>query len=182
VKITEGLQFIQNVISQSENPQIWADLGCGAGLFTIALAELLPKGSKIYAVDKVSQFFPSHTEKGVYIQFIKADIENVELDLPKLDGIIMANVLHYVKHQSKMIIGLEKYFEEEKQFILIEYDHSISNQWVPYPIPFSALNKLFPVDTYHIQKIHERPSIYGQGNMYSAFITTKSKNHDTKNY
>ena len=30
----------------------WADLGAGAGAFTLALADLLPPGSLIYAIDK----------------------------------------------------------------------------------------------------------------------------------
>ena len=33
-------------------PGTWADLGAGAGAFTLALAELLPAGSAIYAIDR----------------------------------------------------------------------------------------------------------------------------------
>jgi precorrin-6B methylase 2 len=33
-------------------PQTWADLGCGAGAFTLALASLLPAGSTIHAMDR----------------------------------------------------------------------------------------------------------------------------------
>ena len=33
-------------------PGTWADLGAGSGAFTLALADLLPPGSLIYAVDK----------------------------------------------------------------------------------------------------------------------------------
>ena len=31
---------------------VWADLGSGAGAFTLALAELVGPGAEIYAVDK----------------------------------------------------------------------------------------------------------------------------------
>ena len=35
-----------------EDAGIWADLGSGEGAFTLALADLLPSGSKIYSIDK----------------------------------------------------------------------------------------------------------------------------------
>lgn len=174
MRIAEAVQFIQNAFFTSENPQIWADLGCGNGVFTFALAQLLPAGSTIYAVDRVSQKFSAQIENGVNIHFIKADIEKSELHLPKLNGIIVANALHYVKKQSSKIIQLEEHFEQNKKFIIIEYDSTFSNQWVPYPIPFSTLKQLFPSDKYEITKIAERSSIYGQGNMYCALITTKN--------
>lgn len=174
MKVHEAKIFIQNAFATSENPQIWADLGCGNGVFTFALAQLLPAGSTIYAVDRVSQQFPAQTENGVNIHFIKADIEKSELHLPKLNGIIVANALHYVKKQSTIITQLEGYFEQKKKFIIIEYDSTLSNQWVPYPIPFSTLKQLFPSGKYEITKIAERSSIYGQGNMYCALITTKN--------
>ena len=40
-----------NSISQTE-PEVWAELGCGSGTFTNALASILIFGSIIYAVDK----------------------------------------------------------------------------------------------------------------------------------
>ena len=36
----------------STRPGTWADLGCGDGVFTLLLAELLPPGSNVYAVDR----------------------------------------------------------------------------------------------------------------------------------
>jgi ubiquinone/menaquinone biosynthesis C-methylase UbiE len=32
-------------------PQTWADLGCGDGIFTVALASLLPGGSVVHGMD-----------------------------------------------------------------------------------------------------------------------------------
>lgn len=174
MQIFDAINLIKNAIPTSNQPLIWADLGCGSGVFTLALSHLLPKGSTIYAIDKTFQQLPPKTENGVHIQFIRADIEKSELAVPLLDGILMANALHYVKNQSQTIVKLEKLFTGKKQFILIEYDSSLSNRWVPYPIPFADLKKLFPSDTYECTKIGERSSIYGQGNLYCALLTTKS--------
>ncbi|MGN0003797.1 MAG: class I SAM-dependent methyltransferase [Sphingobacterium composti] len=174
MEIAECVYFIKKAISISEKTQTWADLGCGSGVFTLSLARLLPAGSIIYAIDKVSQQIPDQTHNGVHIYFIKSDIAYLDLNVSNLDGIIMANALHYMENQYEVVCRLGKLFKEKKQFILIEYDTSISNQWVPYPIPFSNLNKLFPADKYDINKKAERKSIYEQNNMYCALITTKN--------
>ena len=68
--------------------QRWADLDCGSGTFTRALASLLPAGSKVIAVDKVFQNLPD---------FINANFTTDDLQLGHLDGILMANSLHGVK-------------------------------------------------------------------------------------
>jgi hypothetical protein len=52
-------------------------------------------------------------------------------------------------------------------FIVIEYETTRANQWVPYPLPFAALQQLFVNAGYkHIQKTGERKSLYQSGTMY----------------
>lgn len=83
---------------------VWADLGSGWGAFTLALADLLGPGAAIYSVDKdrgglreqekaLQSRFPDTT-----VHYIAADFTR-PLDLPPLDGIVMANSLHYQRHK-----------------------------------------------------------------------------------
>lgn len=171
MKQQEAINLIEKAIPHSDKPQIWADLGCGSGTFTNALARLLPSGSHIYAVDGQSQNFPKVIGNNVSIDFIKADFEKFDFDFSNLDGILMTNSLHYVKDKRLLIGRLEKYLSENKKFVIVEYDTTASNQWVPYPINFFKLKELFIELGYSkIIKLDERQSIFGQGNLYSVII------------
>src|SRR4051812_20971453 len=104
MELSQAIQLIDHPRLAQQNKALWADLGCGSGLFTYALANLLPNGSRIYALDKtdisLSQHGkPSHT----VIEPIQADFLTQALKLPLLDGMLMANSLHYVPDQPRCI-------------------------------------------------------------------------------
>lgn len=161
MKSADALALIRNGVSGGRL-QRWADLGCGSGTFTLALQSLLAQGSRITAVDKDTQQLPVH--------FIKADFEKSELPLAGLDGILMANSIHYVRDKNKLIKKLETYFAEKPAFVIVEYDTTRSNPWVPYPVNYQNLADLFTGLGYgNISKLAEIPSRFG-GRMYSALI------------
>ena len=166
-----AINLIKDAIPPSPQPQSWVDLGCGTGVFTNALANLLPSESQIFAVDAQSQNFPNTMGNNVSIDFIKSDFEKSDFDFTNLDGILMANSLHFIKDKTALIARLEKYLNENKKFIIVEYDTKIANQWVPFPVCFSDLKALFMQYNYtKIEKISEQKSIFGQGNLYAANI------------
>ena len=82
-------------------PTVWADLGCGSGVFTLALAGLLAAGSSIHAVDRdsVALLGLPATHDGVRITTHVADMTMSRV-VPDLDGIIMANSMHYVMRKT----------------------------------------------------------------------------------
>jgi ubiquinone/menaquinone biosynthesis C-methylase UbiE len=47
----DAIALIDHPILRAAPPTHWADLGCGSGTFTLALATLLPPGSTIEAID-----------------------------------------------------------------------------------------------------------------------------------
>jgi ubiquinone/menaquinone biosynthesis C-methylase UbiE len=160
----EAVSFIQKAII-SEKAQRWADLGCGSGTFTKALAALLPPGSHITAIDRDRQHFDLPQ-----IEFVRADIEQ-ELALSGLDGILIANALHYVKDKAALITKLQPMFGDSFRFVIIEYDTEQPNAWVPFPITFERLRVLFERLGYRrIIKLAERPSVYRSSGMYCALI------------
>ena len=162
----EAVSFIQNTVRASV-PENWADLGCGSGTFTRALIGLLPEGSHITAVDR------EHKQLNIPgVDFVKADFEKNELGLAGLDGILLANSIHYMPNKKPLIRKLEILFAGSPRFLIIEYDTDNSNPWVPYPISFHQLQTLFRDLGYeHISKLNERPSAYNSGLMYCALIT-----------
>lgn len=154
--------------------QRWVDLGCGGGVFTVALSNILPRGSTIIAVDKNAQELPQISGNHVSVKFIQADFETNLPQMYPLDGIMMANSLHYVRHKEKFIEKLLPLFEKNKNFIVVEYDTDKPiDPWVPFPVNFEQLTKLFHSFNYNsIDKIGTVNSLYG-GKMYLARITQK---------
>ncbi len=166
--ISEAAKLIQPGVPIATPNAMWADLGCGSGTFTNALATLLGVDSRIYAVDKVDQTIEPQSSK-VKIDFVQLDFVNDVLPVTNLDGILMANALHYVKDKDVFIKKLTKHLKSAGQFIIVEYDTEQSNQWVPYPISFTSLQKAFsPAGFNDIKKIGERRSVYRAGKMYAA--------------
>ena len=172
MELQQAVSLIKNSHITGATPQVWADLGCGEGLFTRALASLLAPGSTIYAVDqnkKALQHLPQG--EGVLIKPIQANFVNDPLPFTKLNGILMANALHFVPNQKTFIKKLEGYVADKYSLVMVEYDTDTPNQWVPYPLSFEALQKLFRQSGYTtFEKIHEQPSLYGRANIYSVII------------
>ncbi len=120
---------------------IWADLGAGWGAFTLALADLLGPGGTIYAVDRdraalrdgeqvVRARFPATTLHPQTADFTRP------LDLPLLDGIVMANALHFVRDKAPLLAQISGLLRPGGRFILVEYDADRGNLWVPHPLAY----------------------------------------------
>jgi len=117
-------------------------LGCGAGVFTLALAELLPSSNLVIGVDRNYQNLPKQSTNGVSISFLQADFSD-NLLMENVDGILLANALHYISEQEKLIHHLAKLKKNQPNFLFIEYDTNSSNRWVPYPVSWLRLQSLF---------------------------------------
>jgi ubiquinone/menaquinone biosynthesis C-methylase UbiE len=159
----------------STEPATWADLGCGDGTFTLALASLLPAGSTIHAVDQDAATLRGLPDEfhGSRIVHHHADFTQQPWPFSDLDGILMANSLHYVRHQSAFIRKCASQFRAHHQFLIVEYDLRRGNPWVPYPIEQKAARELFRDLGYTaLSLLGTRPSRYQRGSLYSLLATT----------
>ncbi|WP_138480604.1 class I SAM-dependent methyltransferase [Dyadobacter bucti] len=174
--IKEAVALISKGVYGAGKPQKWVDLGCGSGTFTRALADILPYESQILAVDQSIQHLEKTMGNSVSVDFLHADFERTDLGLLNLDGILLANSLHYVKDKKALVSRLEKYLSTDKRFLIVEYDSLSANQWVPYPIDFIRLKELFTQLNYNkVVKLSEQKSVYGRGNIYAASILPTSQ-------
>jgi len=153
--------------------QEWADLGCGTGTFTLALAMLLRPESIIHAIDSNASSLKkiSSSYHSIKIEKQKIDFVTENLHLKNIDGILMANSLHYVRDKKSFLKKLLETIRENGSFLIVEYDTEIPvSTWVPYPINFLSLKELFMNAGYkNIIRLNERKSVYGPM-MYSAMI------------
>ena len=163
-------------LTTSPRPAIWADLGCGDGTFTLALASLLPAGSTIYAVDHDAatlRVLPGESH-GSRISTQRADFTQQPWPFTDLDGILMANSLHYLRHQSAFIRKSASQLRAHHQFLIVEYDLRRGNPWVPYPLDQGAARQLFKDLGYtSLSLLGTRPSRYQRGSLYSLLAATR---------
>jgi len=153
-------------------PMTWADLGCGDGAFTLALADLLASGSVIYAMDvdeSALRRVPS-AYSGVRISTHHGDFMKQPWPFMDLDGILMANSLHYVENQAVFIRACESQMKLRRRFLIVEYDTSEANRWVPYPISLTTLTTLFGSAGYSVRMLRSRPSLYRRAPLYAVVI------------
>lgn len=88
-----------------------------------------------------------------------------------LDGMLIANALHYCKDAKAVLqqcMRLQK--QGREQFLIIEYDSTGANRWVPYPLPFNRLKTILASLGFdRIEKLSERPSLFRRENLYSVY-------------
>ena len=129
---------------------LWADLGAGSGAFTLALRELLGSGGVVYAVDKDRRSLDSlaraYTARFGELQdlhLVHADFTR-SLDLPPLDGAVMANALHFFKDKEKVLRHVRTFLKPGGALLTVEYNVDSGNLWVPHPLTFETYRELAP--------------------------------------
>ena len=125
----------------------WADLGSGAGAFTLALADLIGPEGVIYSVDRdhralaEQQAIMQKRFRSLEVHCVTADFTR-PLALPPMDGVVMANSLHYHKQKAPIIQAVRRLLRTGARLILVEYNVDRGNPWVPYPISYPAWEAL----------------------------------------
>jgi SAM-dependent methyltransferase len=186
--------------------QVWADLGCGDGTFTVALASLLPAGSTVHAIDKDTRalariparqgdvaimvhdrdfigipggFAPAapptrslvgpHDPHSVRAARSRDSLAGWPFD--DLQGVLMANSLHYVREQAAFLRGVDAALRR-RRMLLVEYDITRGNVWVPYPIGQAAAVELFRSIGYGVATpLGRRRSVFRRGEIYGLLLT-----------
>jgi Methyltransferase domain len=165
--IAEAVELVRvDSLSESQT-QTWCDLGCGTGIFTLALATLLPPGSVIHAFDKNEKSLTEIPDQYQGVRILKkvVNLRTTDLSLPVSDGVLMANLLHYIENQAAFV---ERIRVQTEQLLIVEYDHRPRSVWIPHPVGFSALQSLLLEQGFtEVAKLRTRPSRFG-GELYSA--------------
>ncbi len=172
MELTTAINLIQEGVERTSGSQRWADLGAGTGLFTRALASRLVAGSHIVAIDK-----NVHAPNAMAWNFSNVTLEITATDFESLDwagnldGILMSNSLHFVRDQLNFLTKVREKLAPKGRMIIVEYDLSGANTWVPFPLDFERLTRVatkagFGVST----RLTETPSMFQHGSIYSALL------------
>jgi ubiquinone/menaquinone biosynthesis C-methylase UbiE len=152
---------------------VWADLGCGTGTFTRALTTLLPQSALVHAIDADASALrslpPQH--EGRAIQKYIGDFTQLPWPFGDVDGVLLANSLHYVRDQARFITDAARHVNG-RQFLIVEYDTRRASPWVPYPLDRSSLEELFRACGFtSLTWLGTRRSIYRRAPLYGALIS-----------
>jgi trans-aconitate methyltransferase len=154
-------------------PQVWADLGCGDGTFTTALASLLPAGSTVHAIDKDTRALsrlPARLGDSAIVAHA-GDFTVLPWPFDAPDGVLMANSLHYVRAQAAFLRGVDGALGR-RRMLLVEYDITRGNAWVPYPLNQASAAELFRSVGYGVATTLGRTrSQYRRGEIYGLLLT-----------
>lgn len=119
----------------------WADLGSGRGAFTLALAEILGVKGSIVSVDKDGGAL-AEQRKSMQARFPEAQVYYRTADfgeglgLPPLDGVVMANSLHYFRSKDRIVTHVRSMLKPGGHLIIVEYNVEHGNYAVPHPISY----------------------------------------------
>ena len=152
---------------------VWADFGSGTGAFTLALADLIGPMGVIHSIEQdrsalaqqersLRASFPNSV-----VYYCVADFTN-PIDLAALDGIVMANALHFHRAKEPIVQLLKSYLRPQGRFILVEYNIEQGNSAVPYPVSYPMWEELAQRCGFtHTQLLKTRPSRFLK-EIYSA--------------
>ena len=170
VNTAEAVSLIETAIPRGT--ATWADIGAGDGTFTRALSKLLGPNARIYAVDRDARALASLRQwaarDGANVIPVEADFTR-PLQLPEqLDGLLVANALHFVRDADVVLARLAALVRPGGRVVIVEYDRRAASRWVPFPIAADRLPALAESAALSTPAITAtRPSAFG-GMLYVA--------------
>ncbi|HLJ80324.1 MAG TPA: class I SAM-dependent methyltransferase [Ktedonobacterales bacterium] len=129
---------------------VWAVISSDAGAFTLALYGIVGPSAELYVVDKSERALGKQRRElarrapTAHIHYVRADFTQ-PWELPPLDGIVLANMLHGVKleRQQEVLRHMHDALKpEEGRFILVDHEASKGSWRVPYPINYESFEYL----------------------------------------
>ena len=167
---------------QAGHAQVWADFGSGRGAFTLALAALLPQSAAIYSIDRDRRAL-EHQESRLRARFpdrpvtyLPADFTR-PLELPPLDGIVMANALHFQRNKGPVLNFIKRCLRPTGRLILVEYNVDRGNHWVPYPLSYPSWEKLAQQNGFWPTRLLAVKPSHFLGQFYSALSLVSTPTH-----
>ncbi len=142
----------------------WADLGAGEGAFTLALADLAGPDAQIIAVDKDARALRALSGR---FETRVADFTR-PLNLQDLDGLVMANSLHYVRDKEPVLRAVRAMLRPGGRLIVVEYGADRGNPWVPYPFSYARWETIAARSGFKNTRLLKTVPSRWLGSIYSA--------------
>lgn len=176
----DHVRLVRKGVVAANEIGVWADLGAGSGAFTLALAELLPSGSTIHAIDRDASDLDELAERYARLEHRTPGRPRLErrvadfttdLGLTDLDGVVMANSLHFLRDKARVLARVRGMLRRGSPLLLVEYDSDRGNTWVPHPLSFDTWRSLAVANGFDEPKLLDSQPSRFMGRIYSASAT-----------
>lgn len=107
-------------------------------------------------------------------RFPDAAVETVVTDftrqigLSSLDGIVMANSLHFVRDKAPVLESVRKMLRPGGELIVVEYGTDSGNPWVPHPFSYERWEEMATQAGFENTRLLRTLPSRHLGSMYSA--------------
>jgi len=159
----------------------WADLGAGSGAFTLALRELVGADAVIYAVDRdavrlkeLEGSYRARFGDSKNLQVLAGDFSR-RLDVSPLNGVLMANSLHFSRDHEKALRHVRELLKPNGILLLVEYNVDAGNLWVPHPLSFETFRELAVRAGFHEPRVLARHPSNFLREFYSALAIRRDE-------
>ena len=142
----------------------WADLGAGEGAFTLALGDLIGPEGHVVAIDKDRNALRAVDGR---FETMVADFTK-PLDLHDLDGVLMANSLHFVRDKQPVLESVRRMLRPEGRLLVVEYAADRGNPWVPFPFSYPRWETIAARAGFRNTRLLKTVPSRWLGSMYSA--------------
>ncbi len=155
-------------IAEPNKHEIWADIGCGPGFFTLPLAQ---KVNKVFAIDINNEMLGickrrAEEQKLKNIEYIKSDGVVISLEDDSVDKVLLVNVFHELQERTKVVKELNRILKLKGHAFIIDWkyeemdfgpplEHRVTIQEVTHKLTTNGFTFVRSWDIYEIDYVLE---------------------------
>ena len=155
-------------IAEPGKYEVWADIGCGPGFFTLPLAK---KVNKVFAIDISNEMLGickrrAEEQKLKNIKYIKSEGVAISLEDDSVDKVLLVNVFHELQERSKIVEELNRILKLEGHAFIIDWkyekmdfgpplEHRVTIQEVTHDLTTNGFTFVRSWDIYEIDYVLE---------------------------
>jgi ubiquinone/menaquinone biosynthesis C-methylase UbiE len=154
--------------TDARSGQIWADLGCGVGYFTIPLARM---GARVLAMDAQCEMLETLVslagEEMRNICPLRVDIPPIPLAESSCDRVLMVNVLHEVADKQQIASEITRVLKPGGHLILVDFQKKDTPHGPP------VQERLSPEDALSIFRRMRQQARWDEEEYYQLDLVTR---------